>query len=370
MGRILSCPGSVEIVKLYPNEESAASNLGTVAHGILEDCVTFDTKPDHADPEINEGVYIALDFIGDKLAEYGKDCDLHTEKKLAIPDTPVWGTTDLVFVSPKVLHIADYKHGYVPVEPRLNAQLMSYLVGAIAEFGERSRYYVTVIQPRYHHAEGPVRTYQVTKEDLEWFRTELKYALENQDKIAAGKHCQKYYCPARGSCKVLAGFVAPRLNTAMDYELTDKHTFDNDTLAKLLEFADLAQGWLGEVRKEAFKRAMQDRKLGGWKIVRGKVTRTFTDDAPTKLAELYDEFGIPRDALYEASFVSPATVETQLKGHFKGRNKWKEYYRKVEQFITGKEGNPSLVRDSDGRPMFKRGDEFGELPVQEGDIIL
>lgn len=370
IGRILACPNSVEVIKLYGQDDTAASNLGETAHGVLEDCITFGLPPSHADEELNEGVQLAVDYVEKRLNELGKDCELYIEKRLAIPDTPVWGTADLVFVTPKFIEIADYKHGYLPVDVYRCMQLMAYLTAAIAEFGPRKSYRLTIIQPRYNHIDGPIRSDDPTTEDIEFFMSELTSALRNWDKIHAGKWCK--YCPARGACAVLAGYLVPFLNKAIDYDLTDKHTFDNVTMAKLLDFTDLLPGWIKEVRTEAYRRMMQDREVHGWKIVPGTQTREFVEGAEGQLKELYGEFGIPPEALYDASLASPRTVEYQIKAAFKphGRKAWVEPFKRIEEFIKTKSSSPSLVRAIDGRPVLRRGDEFTELPVQDGEILI
>ena len=364
----LNCPGSIQLNPLYKETGlTDAADLGTLAHGVLEDCITFGTKPQHPDEDINEGVDLALDFVHDVLEKY-KKVTIIAEKRLVLPDTPVWGTTDLVAVNDDMIHIADYKHGWVPVNVKMNAQLMTYLAAAIAEYGERKKYKITVIQPKYDHIDGKVRTYEPSQEDVDWHQSEIRYALNNPDKFHAGKHCK--YCKARGACKVFAGWLVPRLQTVMYWEISERHTYDNETLAKLLDFLDLVPGFISAVRQEAFKRALNDRAIGGYKIVKGKAERKIVDEEHIK--QKYLEIGIPVEALYEASFVSPLTVEKQIKGHYraKGRNAWKEPWEEISKAIQTERGGMQLVRDIDGRPQFNKGDEFGELPVQDGDIFV
>lgn len=364
MSRILSCPASAEAVKLYEKEETDASNLGGVAHGILEDCLTFGIEPYHDDIGVVEGVQLAVDYANQRLLK--PRTEMYVEKRLAIPDTPVWGTTDNVFVDPQEIEIVDFKNGYVPVSIKLNAQFMSYLLGAIAEFGERKHYKITVIQPRYDHIDGPIRSYVVSHKDIDWFQQELNWALNNKGKFVAGKHCK--YCPVQGACKTFAAWIAPSAATAMFYDLTNIHAVKDETIAQLLDMADLLPGWIKELRKEGMRRIFADKDVDGYKVVDGKVERDWTADAEAKLPELYSEMGIPSEALYEAKFVHPATAEKHVKATFKGKGKWVEHWRKVEELITKKKGFPSLVRDIDGRPQFKRGMEFTELTDGEIEV--
>ena len=368
MGRILSCPASVEATKMFAKEDSEASNLGTIAHGVLEDSLVFGIPPEHEDPEIVEGVTLAVEWAEQRLLKEAPQ--LHVELKMEMPGTPVWGTSDLVFVHPEFIEVADYKHGYLPVEVSRNPQMLTYLDMAIAKFGERPNYYITVIQPRYDHIEGPIRSRTVPESDLEEYRGRLAWALDNQTVFAAGKHCK--YCPAWGSCREFQRFLAPHIGKALHYELTEEHLVSNETMAELLDLADLVPGWIKALRAEAMRRKFQDRHIPGYKIVTSSYQRDWDDGAEDELPAIYEEVGIPPEALYEKSFVSPATVEKHIKAAFKGtRNKWKEPFAKIETLIKRKRGAPSLVKDIDGRPAYRKGQEFGELKLDdEGDILI
>lgn len=370
----LNCPGSVAVNPLYKEQEDKeditdASNIGTIAHGVLENCLLYDVPAEHEDYEIVEGVELAVEFVHSKILSVPQTT-LYVERRLYVPDTPIWGTTDVLGVSPQMIHVADYKHGWVPVDVVKNVQLMLYLLAAIAEFGPRPEYWITVMQPRYLHRDGPTRSYRVTEADLAQLKQAIGWALSNRDKFFAGKHCK--YCKVRGACATLAGWLLPRINEFIAYDITNKHTFSNETMAKLLDFVDMVPGWVSAVKQEAFKRALNDRRIGGHKIVKGKAERKVQNEEGLKAK--YVEWGIPVDALYEASLVTPLTVEKQLKARFKaeGRGKWQEYMQElVNEGIIGMTfGSLTLVRDVDGRPQFNKGDEFGELPLDSGDIQL
>jgi hypothetical protein len=364
MARILECPASVEVCKLYPNEESEASNLGTIAHGILEDLLVFGVEPQHDDLDLIDGVNLAADFAN-QLGEIGYD--LHIEKRLSLADTPVWGTADIVGVAKDALHIADFKFGYLPVDVYKNVQLITYLSGSIEEFGERDLYEITVIQPRYHHSIGPIRTYTVHDNDLQWFRDKLAWAMGNTDKFSAGKHCK--YCPARGGCKAFAAYAYSIAGKALYYDLTDAHGVSDKTLAALLDFTDLLPGWRDAVRKEAFKRILADRKIEGYKVVPGAKTRDWVMDSPSQLEALYADLGLPEDAIYEAKLISPATAEKHIKSAFKGKKQYEPKLTKLNGLVGEKKGGLVVVKNSDGRMQYRKGMEFEELP-DAGEIEL
>lgn len=363
----LHCPASAQASSLEDNEDTAENVEGEVAHGLLEDALLFGTQVNHPDIEIVEGVELAVDYAQERLRVYGPECKLYVEKRLAIPGTEVWGTTDNLFVSPRILHVADFKYGWLPVEVDNNKQMLCYLAGAIAEFGPREEYYITVVQPRYPHRDGPIRTYKVTAGDLTEFNRQLEWAIANRDVFNAGKWCK--YCKANGSCKTLADWLKPLLGSAIELDITNRHRVTDTQLAEMLDFLDIVKGWGNGVRAEAFKRALQSRKIGGYKIVKGKAERKVTNEA--FIAEKFEEWGIPREALYEASLVSPLTIEKQLKATYRGhgRGVWKQYYDQLTPAIELVHGGMSLARETDARPQFNKGDEFGQLPEQ-GDILV
>lgn len=363
----LNCPASAEASTLEDNEDTEDNVLGVEAHRLLENSLLFGITVNHPNMEVIEGVELAVDYAYELLRQYGPECTLYIERRLAIPGTDVWGTVDNLFVSPRVLHVADFKFGWLPVEVDKNKQMLCYLEGAIAEFGEREEYYITVVQPRYPHRDGPIRTYRVTAEDLDEFRAQLRWAIANKGVFNAGKWCK--YCRANGSCKTLADWLVPIFGSAIELDITNRHRVTDTKLAELLDFLDIVKGWSSGVRAEAFKRALASRTIGDYKIVKGKAERKVLDE--NYIRQKYEEWGIPTMALYESKLVSPRTIEDQLKATFRshGRGVWKKHYDLLETAIGIEYGGMSLVRETDARPVFNKGDEFGALP-DTGDILL
>jgi hypothetical protein len=122
------------------------------------------------------------------------------EEQYDIPETGEFGTADITFVSPEVLHIGDYKNGYVVVDVHGNKQMYTYLLGAIARHGSRGKYYISVLQPNASHIDGPIRTVEVTQADLDAWRAQIAWSIANEHVFVAGKHCKKSYCAHRGNC--------------------------------------------------------------------------------------------------------------------------------------------------------------------------
>lgn len=120
------------------------------------------------------------------------------------------GTGDITLVEPDCITIADLKYGrgIVEVEDAKgvpNRQLMVYLAGAVATFGPRPKYRITILQPRAWHRDGPIRSRDVSAAEFSVFLFDLENAIEanfGNGACTPGDHCQDY-CPARSTCRAL-----------------------------------------------------------------------------------------------------------------------------------------------------------------------
>jgi len=330
----------------------------------LDTAINWGIVPDHSDIDIVYSVMFAHEWVLATHKEYG-NCELYTDETLDIPETGEFGTADIIFVKKDLIHVIDYKNGYVPVDINLNAQLMCYLLGAIAKYGERRHYKISVIQPNYVHVDGKIRHYDVTPEKLQWFRNEVAFSMLNSEKYVAGKHCKTTYCPHRGSCEVFNAWAKENLQLA--YYPSDVAGMNDDELAEALDQADILQGWRDTLRGEALRRILhQNRSIKGYKIVRGKKDRDFRDDKHreqvfTNLKEL----GATTDELYTPVPISVAGVERVIKRIFKpqGRNAWATGMDKIcgPDMLAPQNLSLTLEKAIDGRKPYSRGAEFGPL---------
>lgn len=377
--RWVNCPGSSVAVQLYPNDESDASTKGDYAHDQLETSILFGImEPVTEDEDLNENLAGVMEWIAQERARLGPDCKVYAEQSYDIPETGEFGTADITFVSPTTLHVGDYKNGYVLVDVLRNMQMLCYLLGAIAKYGERPHYRITVLQPNASHIDGPYRTYDVTPDDIAWFRGAIAYALANRNEFKAGKHCKKSYCPHRGNC---AAFLAYAQTEAADaWYPADVHAMSDEQLAKALDHAEVLHGLRDELRKAAMMRIMQmDRNIAGYKCVKGRKDREFLDYGPVKNT-LRDVFNVPEHKLHNHSPLTVKGVEDLIKAyarqHGLGRGKWLQVWdNHISEHVRENTGGLTLERASDARPAHKRGSEFGALvsPGQQhgnGERIL
>ncbi len=362
--RWLSCPASVGVTPLYPEDESDHSLKGDAQHHNLEVGILFGIKPDTENPDDDLAVMAALDWVETTRKAYGKDCKVYAERKYDIEQTGEFGTCDVTFVTPSTIHIADYKNGFVPVEVKLNPQLILYLLGAISVFGERKHYIITVIQPNFLHRDGPIRTFEVSQDDLDWVIAEIKYSMNNENEFKAGKHCKTTYCPHRGNC--IEFHTYGRTEAQKAWWPSDVHALDDVQLAQALDHADVLHGLRDELRKEAMRRMMQqDRAIPGYKMVKARQDRSFKDDKAREVAfQLCRDLGATDEQLYEKRPESVAGVERFIKQKFKmfGQGKWAEVWENnFKDHLRDFSSSLTLTKAIDGRPAHTRGAEFGSL---------
>jgi hypothetical protein len=363
--RWVHCPGSTLAAQLYPNDESEASTKGDYAHGVLEACILFGVQePVTEDEDLNENLALVIEWIAQTRATYGPECKVYAEHVYDIPETGEWGTCDVTFVSPSTLHIADYKNGYVVVDVARNEQLFTYLLGAIARYGTRDRYLVSVLQPNASHINGPIRTVGVTNAEVEQFRAEIAWSMANENIFAAGKHCKKTYCPHRGNCATFLQYATTEAADA--WFPADVNAMTDDQLATALDHAEILQGLRDELRKAAMGRMLQmDRHVPGYKVVKGRQNREFRDEQLVGEV-LRASFGATDDHLYAKAFVSVKAVEDYVKAwsrkHGFARGKWKAAWENhIAEHVLENVTGLTLERATDARPAHKRGGEFGTL---------
>lgn len=211
--RWLACPGSARLNKKVPNIESRWAKEGTTAHECLEFLVNHRRDRVSAKKFLKTKYPLtmiahaeaALDYVETRLATL-PGSNLHVELKTFLPvDEPnQYGTSDIVIEEPYGrLVVGDYKYGAgVCVEPN-SSQLIYYALGVAHQFNYNFQSVeLIIIQPRFNHRNGPVRSHLMSIEDLEeWreiFNEGIKRCKEPRAPLKSGKHCQ--FCNAKAIC--------------------------------------------------------------------------------------------------------------------------------------------------------------------------
>lgn len=241
--RWLTCPGSINFTKDYPNESSSAADEGTVAHWVREQCLDmgFDAfdfigqrmKINGVVYDVDADMAEALQPGIDQIREY--DGPMFVEKRL---DLGRWmpgqfGTLDCGIAGEHLIVISDLKFGKgIAVQATDNTQQMIYALGfwdQIARHVSKATQFLIIIdQPRNHAGGG---SWSISLSDLLKFgETLTKKAAATLDP-AAPLVASKYgclWCPAAnvpgrpGGCPAHAEAQLAELDA--DFEALDAAT--------------------------------------------------------------------------------------------------------------------------------------------------
>ena len=313
--RVISCPGSVALVrKMPPQPSSVHADRGTMLHDaisriLLDQGVAigrFLYKDQLLTQELyDEKIAVALDAL-DQVDPHG-DLVYEVETRVGFGDLlpGVFGSTDLVGRINNRAVVLDWKFGDgVIVDAEENAQLMFYAAAAMRTealkwaFDGATEIECVIVQP-------PVtRRWVTTPERIATFERELvravKIASQEDAPLSQGEHCR--WCAAKPICPQMTGAV----DRAIKQQIVN---LDVDTLAQHLHTADLLEDWIKDLRALAFGLLEQGATVPGYKLVQKQARRQWVDEGkaaqwliaqkvnPTKVAEV----------------ISPAQAEKELK---------------------------------------------------------
>lgn len=227
--RWLNCPASVSECKKAEEEEPNIYSLeGSLAHKYLEDWLCKIAKNQFVEYvpkglKRNNDMFVAVreaaNFVKYSLT---KRDELLVEEKadLSFIHPDMFGTSDIGIVSEfDRLESWDYKHGkgYAVdvVEkkefgPQLNSQLMFYIIALAVKYHFNFRkYLIGVYQPRAEHKDGPSRSVEITRKDIEThidlFKRGVDRVYSKKPKHFVGRWCKwckgKDFCPKQEKIK-------------------------------------------------------------------------------------------------------------------------------------------------------------------------
>ena len=309
--RVISCPGSVALVrKMPPQPSSVHADRGTMLHEaistILSDGTVRAGMYKHGDQLLTQELYdekivTALASL-DEVDPHG-DLVYEVETRVGFGDLlpGVFGSTDLVGRLGNRAIVLDWKFGDgVVVEAEENAQLMFYAAAAMRTeelkwvFDGATEIECVIVQPPM------IKRWVTTPERIAQFERELvravKTALQDDAPLAQGEHCR--WCAAKPICPQMTGAV----ERAIKQQIIN---LDVDTLGQHLHTADLLEGWIKDLRALAFGLLEQGATVPGYKLVQKQARRQWVDEAHA--AKVLGEDFI------EPVLLSPAQAEKLLK---------------------------------------------------------
>jgi hypothetical protein len=358
--RRIGCPGSANMEKDIPSTSSSFADEGTAAHELGETCLL---KGDNPSDYMGEVIVVEKDgSAGGKFtvdAEMVSAVEVYVEHcrplmgrhmveyKFDLPFLGVGekGTSDFTALHSRILHVVDYKHGKgVPVDAIGNIQGLCYGMGASAHFqnDDWDTLRITIVQPRAYHDDGPVRSWDVPRDEIfEYmlnFAAAAKATEDPNAPLKVGKWCR--FCKAKVGCPAQLKNATDTME--IDFaEETSKPVpvgllTDEQILDIVFNKLSIIEQWCASLKDYAQKKAEAGEPIKGSKLVYTRAVRMWKDKQQAEEV-LKAKFG---EKIYEKEFVSAPKFEKII-----GKKEFKEVAFLVDKISTG----VTLVPESDPR---------------------
>ena len=348
--RWIKCPPSARLCENYEDKGSNFAAEGTCAHSLCEARLKQALGIPTEDPVENLSWYNEemedcaqgyVSYVTELLAEAKKTCSdpvILIEQRV---DFSRWvkegfGTADLILIADGVMNICDYKHGAgVEVSAEGNTQMRLYALGGLAIFDgiyDIEEIKMTIYQPR----KSNISVDTITKAELyEWAdevvvpKAELAYA--GLGDFSCGEHCR--FCKAKAECRERAN---ANLELAkFDFKLPA--LLEDEEIADILGKLDAFTAWASDIKEYALQQAISGKEWSGWKLVEGRSTRKYTNEA--LVASTVEGAGFDP---YEHKVLGITSMQKML-----GKTRFEEL---LAPYLEKPQGKPTLVPASDKRP--------------------
>lgn len=345
--RILNCPGSYQLKKLLPPDEStnAAAERGTALHEAI--AFHLDKEAAFLDDLIGmtfNGIVITRDMFNEALVpamrafdhfaalcEHEGGFEFDIETRLAFKDIPgAFGTGDIIGRTARRSVVWDWKFGYAPVEARDNAQGKFYAYAGLCTmpdlFEDDPDWPVEIIicQPEVHRDwDTGYDRWSTTVGELRVFRDQLVRAVteaqSDNPTRKRGSWCAFQNC--RAVCDLhtrplakLAALADVPVNDDQITALLDVGTTDFDLAqryADALDLIELVEPVFGEIRKQAHAYMEAGGTVHGRKLVPKRANRSWVDEG--KADRMLGRMGLSKADRTVTKLLSPAQSEAALK---------------------------------------------------------
>lgn len=305
------CALSVSLEAAYPDtSDNAGREEGVACHWAMERTVAG-TPPAEGERtpnglactrEMLEAVELVLYDVEKKLGQGWRDVVL-CEKPVSIPRVHAkdcWGTPDLrawaLHGSRRILYVWDLKFGRTIVEAFENEQLVAYAAGLMSAEpnlnDQETVLDLTIVQPRAHHREGPVRTWRCVGSDIR----ALVNVLANQGALALAPNpparptpegCRD--CSGRHVCQALQreGYAAADVaDASTPVEMSPQALgLEHKALTRALKLLEARVSGQAEQIRHTITRGQA---VPGWTMDRGGEGRLTWQVPPAQAAALGD----------------------------------------------------------------------------------
>lgn len=385
------CPASVKAEASYPPEDRGSNDAavqGTHTHTLLayvieknlKDAKTLiGDKMMDGDGEFTvdsaraERVAFAMSYLDSRLEALGTGTNMYSEVK--VDPAPIFsrsdlrGTSDVIIINNDTVEIVDYKDGMGVVSADANLQMDQYAWGVVAQLGAvpQKTIRMTIIQPKLRekglvgvsYVEMTMDEFTAGKEKL----MKEAAATDSPDAPFVPGDAQCKYCRHKGACTALSdqtmaamGLSFEKLDIVQQSADTEPIELSDAKIREILEAAPLIRQMLDGVEKEALKRLENGKSIEGLKLVQGRGSRAwgYPEDV---IAEKLKKMGLPKDALWKTTLVSPAQVEKVVWKKRDGTQKQlsdKQLKLIAEEYVTKSTGKLQVAPVADSRPAVVR----------------
>lgn len=254
------CSGSVFAQLNVPDIEHPRTREGTASHWVAAEALNDSAQRDCSawvgstaengvivNVEMADGAQVYVDrcrSVRRSLSPLGFSL---VEQRVHMPriHEKNWGTLDFAAcdfqyrpdgsVGAGLIHLIDYKFGFLPVKAFENLQAVDYVAGLCEMFNIDGRadqhidVVIEIVQPFNYQAGGPISTWSVKLSDLRPYFNQLAkqaHDAENNPTLTAGQHCRN--CKAAHRCDTLK-----RSNYSVLHFVNQPPTLDDMTPAEL-----------------------------------------------------------------------------------------------------------------------------------------
>lgn len=392
------CPGSIREEARYPESPSGPAAVdGTHSHTLLEHCIknrlmdpqilVGQTLKDHdgefkVDRDRAGRVAVAIDYIRSRTYEYAGICEVLSEEKVdpahLLGRDDLSGTVDCQLWGGTLLELIDYKDGMGQVDAKDNHQLELYALGVLSRFklepGEAYPFdtiRMTIVQPKLAlRGMKAITSHDVPVSELlakvEVVKAEAAATDHPEAPLVPGES-QCKFCRAKGACSALAGQVmegvglmfqpiqaveASPLDMAQQSANKNPTEMTEDQIRQVLEAAPLVRQFIEGVEAEAQRRLEAGMTVPGFKLVRGRGSRSWALPEDQMAEKLVKTMGIPKASIYETKLITPAKAEKLRWTKRDGTEVQlsdKQMQRLENEYITKSGGKLVIAPESDAR---------------------
>jgi hypothetical protein len=274
----VNCPGSVLLQEQYPEAgTNEAREWGTAAHWLaasrMDPAWTSVPAAPNGVPVDHEMADAVTDYL-DVVRGHGVEMFIERKVRMGSIHPDAFGTLDAHGFdhSRRVAYLDDFKGGFGLVEVVDNWQFVIYASGMMDLIGPGAHewtFYITVVQPRGFHRDGPVRVWKTTGAEIARLARAARVAAEeasgSNPRTTPGPWC--HHCTAKHACKALhaAGIQAAEASfDATPFDLPPEGIAFELTLLRRAE-ARIADR-LASIEAQAMSEIRAGKVVPGWSI--------------------------------------------------------------------------------------------------------